>query len=318
MKTRQLKETLGRLITELSAHVTFLVTGVICGLFTVVFIAYADFFALKLGEFNLHLVITIVAEASLVFVSAAIVERTLLAKYSTSVTALIRNSLDDARYAAHYNVHLLPPRRSRRNAKISYSKIAEAVDNAKWVKLFCTSGVDMFQSPNAGSSEITNSVMKRIESPNSPPFDITVLSCDPGGEYASIRQYLETPNTQGSISEEIEETVRHFKSTFRNTGEGNRVRFRWLTYDFTPQCWFLLTDKIGFVEMYHFGLSIKDRGIKGSCIGGRVPLIQCASAATLYDALNQYFDFLVTPQELVEERKNAYFMVKPLFDSARA
>jgi hypothetical protein len=318
MTSKHLKEKFRGIIAELSGHVTFLATGVICSLLTIALIVYRDSLIVKLGEFNLHLLTTMVGEAALVFVSAAIVERTLLAKYSTSVTALIRNSLDDARYASHYNVHLLPPRRSRRNAGISYLKIAQAVDNAKWVKLFCTSGVDIVQSPNAGASEITNAIMRRIEPPYSSPFDITVLSCVPGGKYAKIRQLLETPNTEGSISKDIEESVRHFKEAYGNTSTGNQVRFRWLTYDFTPQCWFLLTDKVGFAEMYHFGLNIGDHGIKGSCMGGRVPLIQCAAAATLYSALNQYFDFLVERHEspCIERQKQEYFLIKTLFDSA--
>jgi hypothetical protein len=316
MVNQRLKSMFAQAAMDLSSHITFLLTGVICGSLAALLLIYQTYISSNFGEFNHHLMTAILAEASLIFLAAAVVERTLLEKYSNSITTLIRRSLDDARYAAHYNVHLLPPRRSEGNMDVSYLKIAEAIDRARWVNIFCTSGIDLFHNPSAGRMPISTALISRITTENSLPFDITVLSCKPNGKYANIRQFLENPNSKDSISKDISEAVRHFEQTYQRAHRRNEVRFRWLTYDFTPQCWFLLTDAGGFVETYHFGLGIRDKGLQGTCIGGRMPLLQCTAGATLYRAMKQYFNFLIEQQAPdVEERKNAYFEIESLYDS---
>jgi hypothetical protein len=83
------------------------------------------YFTVKLAE----IAPILAAEGALIFFSAVIVERTLLSeignKLADKVEVVIERSLDDARYSAQYDVHILPPRRSSvKNPGVSYKKIS--------------------------------------------------------------------------------------------------------------------------------------------------------------------------------------------------
>ena len=87
---------------------------------------------------------------------------------------------------------------------------------------------------------------------------------------------------------------------------------KWFVYDFVPQAWFLLTEREVFVEVYHFGLGLREPKNPDSCVGGRVPMLHAMAGSGLWQALNEYFNFLVTPNTNpeIETLRANYFKVR--------
>jgi hypothetical protein len=264
----------------------------------------------------------LLADGFIIFLAAELVERTLvtnlnrqadkrLAALGDEVGEVLRSSLNDAKYAEHYHVHFLPPRRSRRNEGVSYKAIAEAIENAKWIKLFCTSGRDIFSDTHIVRESL------RIRAAKPPYLTVTVLSCEPkedgtGGTYAMARSILEESNVSFDVSVALAE----FK-TLPKVSKNQKLALRWLYYDFVPQGWFLLTDRTGFAEFYHFGRGILNRGAPSLCMGGRVPLMSFSPSAGIYEALDEYLSYLAgdipAENDKARDLRRDFFKIREIY-----
>jgi|GEM_PF-6919615 len=300
------------------SSIIFLAIGLTCLLATGL---SAFYFRHSVGD----LVPALLAEAALIFLSALVVERNLLKEFGshaherverlsadlqTEINRFFRAEFSVLKYAHQYNVELLPPRRSMtRNPDVTYKRIAEAVSRAKFLKVFCTSGIDIFPPPNTIETPIV--AMIRDRATRGDHFAITVLSCEPNGEYAAVRGKVENHINPGCISRDVEDS-RASIMQIAAAVPGAEFTWSWYTYDFVPQSWFVITDNEGFVEPYHFGLGLRAPKDPNSCIGGRVPVLYMSAGSSLWNGLNEYFDFLVSPNEdsSVEDLRKGYFRVK--------
>ena len=63
------------------------------------------------------------------------------------------------------------------------------------------------------------------------------------------------------------------------------------------------------MEVYHFGLKRRAPNDPNSCIGGRIPMLHVTAGSGLWQALNEYFDFLTTPHPDggIEQIRTKYF-----------
>jgi hypothetical protein len=134
-------------------------------------------------------------------------------------------------------------------------------------------------------------IHQRANRPES--LSVTVLSCDPKGAYARARGALENAIDPDYIAQDVAISQRTLQQLAGAAGDG--FRWEWLVHEAMPQAWFLLTETEAFVELYHFGLGRREPGDPNSCIGGRVPILHATAGGGLYQALSEYFDYLVTP-----------------------
>ena len=298
---------------------SFLVLGLVCAAATIGTAWY-------LKEPMAHLLPALLAEGALIFISALVIERTLLLEFDSSahgrterltrevtqsITTFFRERFDDFQLSDEYQVHFAPPRRSGSKHPLeTYEKIAEAVSRAKALRICCTSGVDIFPPQTAIATPIVTMIRSRAQRPE--PFTITMLSCDPAGDYARIRGRLENVADPDFLMRDSEDSQRSLKHVaFAAKPE---FTWRWLTHRAMPQAWFMLTETEGFIEIYHFGFGLRDPGDNNSCIGGRVPVLHVSAGSSLWQAMSEYFDFLVTPSPNaeVEAIRTGYFGVKDL------
>lgn len=293
-----------------------------------------------------HIVPILFAEVSLIFLSAILIERALLAEFNEDAakraermaeeaSARTRKMSEDAadqarqmtseitagihayftsefsvlRFAEQYALSLLPPRRSYRNKNVTYSRIAEAIRRSKRVCFFCTSGVDLFPQTNT-PSELFSALTARAAD-ESRSLYLTVLSCDPDGEYAKVRGRVENAKRPMYIKRDVGLAYDSFLQLIQACKNSELVA-EWYMYDFAPQMWFLMTDVEVFVEPYHFGLERRAPGEATSCIGGRVPIIRARASSGLYKALDEYVAFLTLPNEDsdLERIRTEYFKIK--------
>ena len=295
----------------------FLLTGLTC-------LVAAILTAWLLSSSTAELIPAVLAEAALIFLAALIIERSLLTEFNhdaelradqltsrvkDSITNFFRDEFDVLKYAGDYSVRLVPPRRSTtKYPNVTYSKIAEAISRSKSIKLFCTSGIDIFPPPNTIQTPIVEKIRQKVQQGES--FTIKVLSCDPDGDYAHIRGLLE--NTVNPTY--IKMDIRQSQLSLLQITQGATPQFnlKWYTYKFTPQAWFILTDTEGFIELYHFGLSQRAPSDPNSCIGGRVPLLHVTAGSALWQALNEYFEFLISlnKDSRIEPKCIEYFGVE--------
>jgi len=304
--------------TPKSLMVFFLI-GIGCAIATV-------FVALYANEPLLKILPAILAEGALIFLSALIIERSLLREFNddaeeraillakkvdSTINDFFRKEFDILKYGQEYSVSIYPPRRSSsRNPNKSYSVIAEAIKRSRTVRLFCTSGIDMFPSPNTPSVVTEELRIKAHQSDN--PFTITVLSSEPASNYANVRGILENKINPNYISDEVRSSYRSLLQ-IASGARNDCFKFDWYTYDFIPQAWFLLTETEGFIETYHFGLGRRAPNDPFSCIGGRVPIMQFYSGSGLWQALDEYYKFLIEPNSDVsmEQVRQEFFKIKP-------
>ncbi len=276
-----------------------------------------SFFSFYYFQQSLHETIpAILAEATLIFLSAYIVERSLLLDVKNSITRYFKNEFDILKYSSEYSVQLLPPRRSTtKNPDVAYRAICEAISRSQTIKLFCTSGLDIFSQNTAHASPLLKAVREKINASKN-KFTINVLSAEPLGSYSQNRGFLENPKYPNYLSDDV--NMMHRALHQLSQISSSKVACNCYTYDFTPQAWFILTETEGFVETYHFGLSRRDPTDENSPIGGRVPLLHLTSGSDLWRALNEFFDFLVNEnvdKELEKIRKD-YFKIKKVFGSS--
>jgi hypothetical protein len=264
------------------------------------------------------------ADGAIIFLAAELVERTLLSNFnreantrteflgdtlSDKIESVLNSTLADYKYAEHYHVHLLPPRRSKSKREEAYQKIGDAIQEAKWIKVLCTSGSDIFEN-----GHLRTKLEERIIKP--PWLSTTVLSCRPGGRYANVRSTLEGPTSD--VSSDVDVSLKRFKQ-LAHFPNGKNLTLRWLHYDFVPQGWFFLTDKGGFAEFYHFGRQIVHRGTPSLCMGGRVPLLSFSPQAGMYEALNEYLSYLAGDESCDKDAaafRTDYFNVEEVYKSA--
>jgi hypothetical protein len=294
----------------------FLVVGLLCLVATLIFAWLGQ-------ETLLGLLPALFAEGALIFISALLIERRLLTDVSesghrrtekltravtTSIDQFFRTEFDVLKYADQYNVSILPPRRSMtKNPNTTYLKMEEAISRAKEVRLFCTSGVDFFPSPTAPSI-VRDTIRRKAMGQES--FSLSVLSAAPDSEYVTVRGTLENAATPDYIATDLAILAGALKQIERAATPGFAVR--WHTYSFIPQAWFLITEAEAFVEVYHFGLGRRDPTDPNSCVGGRVPVFHASAGSGLYQALSEYFDYLVTPNvnSKSEQIRTRYFGIK--------
>ncbi|MBI3246663.1 MAG: hypothetical protein HYZ50_09170 [Deltaproteobacteria bacterium] len=295
---------------------SFLVLGLLCSVATIGSAWY-------LNEALTRLLPALLAEGALIFLSALVIERTLLREFDSSaherterltedvtasITTFFKDRFDDFQLSDEYQVHFAPPRRSgSRHPLETYDKIAEAISRAKTLRICCTSGIDIFPPPNTIPTPIVTMIRNRVQRPET--FSITVLSCDPTGEYARIRGRLENKVNPNYLQRDIEDS----QLCLNQIAYSAKPEFTWLwlTHRAMPQAWFALTETDGFIEIYHFGLGRRDPGDGNSCIGGRIPILHVSAGSSLWQAMNEYFDFLVTPNTdtEIERIRTEYFGV---------
>ena len=305
----------------------FLILGIL-------FFAIGTFFIMKIKGHSWYEIGYILAfEAAVIFFTATLIETLLLSEFGNRAVTTMKklgqttqtsidnrlNEIFEKLRNAEYNgvINILPPRRDIskdtkgvEHGELTMSHIRDALCKAKKVKIFCVSGRE-FLWPREKSGFYDIFFQKPIEEPN---YEVQILVASDYG--AKIRGKKEYPREPDYILEDVERSIKE-KNNLNETVGKEIIKVKY--YNFFPQAWYIITDDIMFLETYHMGDTtiLKDHwkekfSDNDGCCGGRVPIFVLQRDSTLYDAMNNYFDWLWThdDQEIFCNELDSYFNIK--------
>jgi hypothetical protein len=281
------------------------------------FAAGSTFFALARDEIHGQIAYTLLYEASIIFFTALIVERLLLAEFEEHVVEVV-----DSKFEAAVNTFttkatqsigevlrdavrlidraeearledILPPRRHTERKAETNARIQKSLRATGKVKLCCTSGRDFFEI-NAALRSIFYEKAKPDHA--SEEYRIRILLCDPEGWITAVRQSVEAPNDSDWLKRDIAGFVSAIKG-LRTQFAANRSESNWSLdakyYNFLSPAWFVITDSEIFLEVYHLGdIRNLDSQEADDCIGGRVQILVFGSESETYCAFERFHDLL--------------------------
>jgi len=283
-----------------------------------IFLAIGTIFFMQLKGHSWYEIIYILAfEAAIIFFTATIIETLLLSEFgnravetmeklgkATQDSIAIRlNAVFELLRNAEYNgiINILPARRDaskdqngKEQSQLSFLSISEALKKSKKVKILCISGREfLWPREKSGFYDIFLNKAR-----NSQDFEVQILLAHDGeaGYGARIRGKREDPKEPDYILNDVE---RSRKETDKLNSDARKGVIKIQYYNFFPQAWLVITDDKMFLEPYHMGSTefLKNRWKEqfpdnDPCCGGRVPILVVQKPSPLYDAMDNYFDWL--------------------------
>ncbi len=313
---RESQHTTGMFLEKIRQHkvvMLFLILGSVC-------LAIGTIFFMKIKGHSGYEIIHIIAfEAAIIFFTATIIETLLLKEFGgRAVEAMERIGKDTFALLrnAEYNgiIDILPPRRDvsknqkgEEQGQLSLSYIGDALEKSKKVKIICVLGREFLWGDTA--PKFYNIFSRKATE----DYEVQILLASPNEYGAQIRvKRASLKNT---------DLLAYFKLSQRGINELNlkkkiiKVKY----YNFIPQGWLVITDDKLFLEPYHMGdiKLLKDTWKEQFTdtipwCGGRVPILVVKKPSTLYDAMDNYFDWLWKHDdpEIFNDEFKEYFNVE--------
>ncbi|MCL5062861.1 MAG: hypothetical protein M1443_06600 [Nitrospirae bacterium] len=242
----------------------------------------------------------------------------LFKKYSEDAQNTIRHQLNtrfEFLKKAEYNglTGILPPRRdryiepktNRQQKEITDFRIKGSLLKTKNIKIFCISGREFLSQTAEG--KFYDIFLQKAK--DNEEYNVQIMLAAPQDYGAIIRCARENPDDPRCIQRDVENALRGKRSLTKSWQvEGNirkddrELHPRWSItikfYNFMPHAWYVITDEEIFIEPYH----LAGNGFKSKfphnftdndpCVGGRVPIFVFQKGSTLYEAMNDYFEWL--------------------------
>lgn len=269
-------------------------------------------------------------EAAIIFFTALIVERLLLKEFSKKAVETVEesfgkfskkaqdaidcqiDSLFELLRNARYNgiVDILPPRRdsnmnpstNRQYGERTFSRINDSLKDTEHVKIFCISGRGFLGTRLEVVRSFWGVFLQKVT--ENAQYKIRILLADPKGYGAEVRGQRENPKRPAYIGEDIRDALigeKELKEAWVERQDNKESLPKWSItirfYNFIPQTWAVITDKEIFIEPYQLGKNFKSKFPNNfkdfvPCSAGRLPIFVARRGSTLYEAFDDYFDWL--------------------------
>jgi hypothetical protein len=262
---------------------------------------------------------TLLFEASLIFFTALIIERLLLAEFEKraveavheivaeavgtftrraeqSVSGILNSAfavLERARDSGL--VDILYPRIHAKGDEVTVPRIQESLRNTKTVKVLCTSGREFFDLRRGPFADV---FQQKARDTNA-EYRLKILVGDPEGWAVHLRGTVEDPQNPDWVRDDILDAraaVGRLRDViFRRAREGlSNWSVEAKYYNFFPPAWFVITDNEIFIEQYHLG-DIRDLYTDDDpCIGQRVRVLAFSKESEMYKAFDRFHEWLWT------------------------
>lgn len=279
-----------------------------------------------------EMVYIITFEVSIIFFTATIIKTLLLKEFGNRAVETMerlgeetQDSINNRLNAtfellrnAEYNgiINILPPYRdTSKNQKgeergqLSSLLLRDALEKTEKVKIFSISGRSfLWHREKTGYYEIFWNKARSEKD-----YKVQILLASPNGYGAQIRGKRENPEDTDHISDYIKMSQKGIKEL-----NSKREIIKTKYYNFIPQAGFVITDDKMFFEPYHLAdhTFLKKRREEQFTdntpwCGGRVPILVVKKGSTLYDAMDNYFDWLWehNDPEIFNDEFREYFNV---------
>lgn len=300
----------------------FSIFGIVCLAIGIIFFMRIE------GHSWCEIIYIIAFDAAIIFITATIIKTLLLREFGNrAVETMGRlgeetqdsinnrlNTIFEHLENAEYNgvINILPPRRdTSKNQKekercdLTYQRIGEALEESKKVKIICVLGREFLWD----NGEFYRILSKKANE----DYEIQILLAAPNGYGAQIRGKRENPEDTDHISDYIKMSQKGIKEL-----NSKREIIKTKYYNFIPQAGFVITDDKMFFEPYHLAdhTFLRKRreeqfADNNPWCGGRVPILVVKKGSTLYDAMDNYFDWLWEHDdtEIFNDKFKQYFNV---------